>query len=213
MSTDDKKPTIEERDDGPLVVKNVGKMLAADGSDAGVKPAMALCRCGASKNKPFCDGAHMGLGFKSDHGKKSPRDKLYNYEGKELTVHYNPLLCSHAAKCGAMLKPVFDTTRDPWINPNDGSADDIKAVVKACPSGALTYSEQGGNPCHIEDGECIIEIEQHGPLHVRNVELAGANWATEACPQKYVLCRCGHSKNKPFCDGAHGDAGWRDDAD
>jgi len=210
---DSNKPIIEEREDGPLVVKNVAIMRAADGSDAGARPAMALCRCGASKNKPFCDGSHMGIEFKTSPGEPSSRDKLYNYEGAEITVHFNPHLCSHAAKCGAMLKPVFDASADPWINPDAGSATDIKAVVNACPSGALTYSEQGGDPCHIQDGECVIEIEKHGPFHVRNVQLNGGKWATKACPEKYVLCRCGASKNKPFCDGAHADIGWRDDQD
>ena len=217
MTDDEQKPIIEASENGPLVVKNLGKnlgkILNADGSDAGVKPVMALCRCGASKNKPFCDGAHMGIEFSSSLGEACPRDKLYNYEGAEITVHYNPLLCSHAARCGAMLKPVFDGASDPWIMPDNGSVEDIKAVVGACPSGALSFSEKGGEPCHIEDGECVIEIEVHGPYHVRNVELKGAKWGTEACREKYVLCRCGLSKNKPFCDGAHGDAGWRDDAE
>ena len=213
MSDEDKSPTIEERDDGPLVVKNLGRMIAADGTEADVKPAMALCRCGASKKKPFCDGSHMGIDFKTAPGEASSRDKLYNYEGNDIAVHYNPHLCSHAAKCGAMLPPVFNSANDPWITPNEGSADAIKAVVNACPSGALSYSEHGGDPCHISDSECVIEIEEHGPYHVRNLELDGAKWATQACPQKYVLCRCGASKNKPFCDGSHTDIGWRDDAD
>ena len=66
---------------------------------------------------------------------------------------------------------------------------------------------------------CLPAIRQstyfsaHGPYHVRNVALEGAKWATRACAEKYVLCRCGHSRNKPFCDGAHYDVGWRDDVD
>lgn len=213
MSDNKSKSIIEERDNGPLVVRNVGRMVGPDGEEMEVRTAMALCRCGASKNKPFCDGTHMGIEFSSAPEDIASRDKVYTYEGAQITVHYNRVLCSHAAKCGAMLKSVFDASRDPWITPDEGSTEEIKAVVAACPSGALSYSEGGGAPCHIHDDECVIEIERHGPYHVRNMELADANWATEACQEKYVLCRCGKSKNKPFCDGAHSDVGWRDDED
>ena len=61
--SDDVKVTIEEREDGPLVVKNLKKLELPDGSEGQVRPAMALCRCGASSRKPFCDGSHMKMGF------------------------------------------------------------------------------------------------------------------------------------------------------
>jgi len=211
VADQDPKSTLEERENGPLIIKNVGEMTGPDGMPMEVKPAMALCRCGASKNKPFCDGSHMGIAFSSDHQDISDRDRVYNYQGREITVHYNRVLCSHAAKCGAMLKPVFDVSRKPWIDPDQGGVAEIKAVINACPSGALSYSEKAGEPAHLHDQKCVIEIEQHGPYHVRNVELEGAEWATQACEKKYVLCRCGHSQNKPFCDGTHYDVGWRDD--
>lgn len=210
---DSGKPHIEERENGPLVVKNVGKMVSEDGTDLGARPAMALCRCGASKNKPFCDGSHMGTGFSSAHEDTSHRDRLFHYEGENITIHYNRVLCSHAGECGAKLKEVFDPGRDPWIEPDRASVDQVKEVVKACPSGALSISEKGGDLCHLYDEESIIIIEKDGPYHIRNVELEGAEWASQACRQKYVLCRCGASKNKPFCDGAHVDIGWRDDAE
>ena len=50
-------PAIEERENGPLVVKGLKSMKGTDGNDVEVKPVMALCRCGASKSKPFCDGS------------------------------------------------------------------------------------------------------------------------------------------------------------
>ncbi len=213
MADENEKPHIVERENGPLVVKNVGKMIGPDGEDLGARPAMALCRCGASKNKPFCDGTHMGTGFSSDHEDISHRDRVLTYEGESITVHYNRVLCSHAARCVSNLEGVFDPARDPWIEADRAPAEEIKSVIEACPSGALSYSEKGGDPCHIHDDECVIFVERHGPYHVRNVDLEGAEWATQACQKKYVLCRCGASKNKPFCDGAHVDIGWRDDAE
>ena len=79
-------PTIEERDNGALVVRNITSMKGPDGSEIEVKPAMALCRCGNSKNKPFCDGSHKRVGFESRGGQPSGRDRLIAYEGEDVTV-------------------------------------------------------------------------------------------------------------------------------
>ncbi len=57
------QPSIEERDSGPLIVKNLKSFTLPDGSEVEGKPVMALCRCGASKNKPFCDGSHYDKGW------------------------------------------------------------------------------------------------------------------------------------------------------
>ena len=60
--------TIRVRDNGPLVVEGVVKIVDAEGGDFSVspdKPAVALCRCGTSKNRPFCDGSHKECGFES----------------------------------------------------------------------------------------------------------------------------------------------------
>ena len=56
-------PVIEERENGPLVAKGIKRMVGPDGSEVDVKDVMALCRCGLSKNKPFCDGSHKKIGF------------------------------------------------------------------------------------------------------------------------------------------------------
>ena len=58
---------IVVRDHGPLLVTGVGTVEDADGNtfDTGGKDTIALCRCGASKNRPFCDGAHRECGFEA----------------------------------------------------------------------------------------------------------------------------------------------------
>lgn len=58
-------PKIEERENGPLVVSGITRMQGADGS-VEVKPVMALCRCGLSGNKPFCDGSHSDAKWRDD---------------------------------------------------------------------------------------------------------------------------------------------------
>ena len=58
--------SIRVRDNGPLLVEGQFKLVDADGNDfATDKPMIALCRCGISENRPFCDGSHQRCGFES----------------------------------------------------------------------------------------------------------------------------------------------------
>ncbi len=202
-------PTIEERDGGPLIAKHISQIADSNGEPLETKPVMALCRCGASKTKPFCDGSHSEIGFNSEPSDDRTPDELRAYQGEAITVHYNRLLCSHAGECGK-LKSVFDPSRKPWIEPDNGSVEDIVAVVTACPSGALSYSQPGEPPRHAVVHAAGIEIEKDGPFRVTDIPLATDRVAEGACNKKYVLCRCGASKNKPFCDGSHSDINWRE---
>lgn len=207
------KSIIEERTDGPLVVKHPKALKNSEGTDIELREVLALCRCGRSSNKPFCDGSHNEVGFSSARPDVSKRDRVFIYEGRDTTVYYNRLLCSHAGECSARLQAVFDPGRKPWIEPDSGTVEDIEDVVKACPSGALRFAVDGGDPRHLVDGDHMIEIEKNGPYRVRNVEIENAPTATGASDRKFVLCRCGQSGNKPFCDGTHYDVNWRDDRD
>lgn len=201
-------PMIVERDGGPLVAKNVSRLIGSTGEAMEVKPAMALCRCGASKNKPFCDGSHNEIGFDSRTSDEQTPVRLRTYEGKDIAVHYNRLLCSHAAECGK-LKAVFDPSQKPWIRPDNGATVDIIDVISACPSGALSYSLPGQSAQHGTPGNAGISIESNGPYRVEAIPLEKARSAEGACAAKYVLCRCGASRNKPYCDGTHRDIDWK----
>ncbi|MEM7789683.1 MAG: (4Fe-4S)-binding protein, partial [Bacteroidota bacterium] len=136
------------------------------------------------------------------------KDEILTYEGKDVNVHYNRLLCSHAAECGRRQKAAFDSSRKPWIVPDNATVGGIREVVAACPSGALRFSLAGEMPQHARRDEPGITVETDGPYRVTGLPLASAPLATGANPEKYVLCRCGASKNKPFCDGSHYDIGW-----
>jgi CDGSH-type Zn-finger protein len=62
------KTTITLLENGPLLVKGEFKLTRADGQEIPVEGAnIALCRCGASTNKPFCDGTHKQVGFTSEN--------------------------------------------------------------------------------------------------------------------------------------------------
>lgn len=64
------------------------------------------------------------------------------YETESLVIHWKPDLCQHAAKCVKGAPDVFDVSRKPWIMPENGTTEEIKAVIDQCPSGALTYREK-----------------------------------------------------------------------
>lgn len=60
------RPRIEARENGPFVAKGIRRMVGPDGEEIAVKPVMALCRCGQSKTKPFCDGSHEKQGWMAE---------------------------------------------------------------------------------------------------------------------------------------------------
>jgi CDGSH-type Zn-finger protein len=210
MSDEKIAPKIEARENGPLMVRGVTRMTGADGQPVDCKPVMALCRCGRSGNKPFCDGSHKE-GFSDEKGTPAGRDRLIAYEGAEATVFYNPMLCSHAAECGRLASHIFNPAQKPWVQPDKGSVEELAEVMAACPSGALSFRGADGMPDHRVTNRAEVTVEPNGPYWVQGVappELPGGDGQTG---NKYVLCRCGLSGNKPFCDGSHRDAGWKSD--
>ncbi len=210
-------PKITPRDDGPLMVSNPPILRHRSGAEIETKDVAALCRCGLSSNKPFCDGSHRDT-FTSapDHTKIRNAELTYSgeVEGQDVTIAYTPVLCSHAGECSKRAASVFKPKEKPWVQPENGTLAEILEVMAACPSGALRVSVAARtDPQHLTRGEAEIEVEPHGPYWVKNVELEAEFNGVGASRAKYVLCRCGLSKNKPFCDGTHYDAGWRDDAE
>ena len=205
------KPTITPRENGPLLVKNLQHLVLPGGQAAETKQVLALCRCGQSSNKPFCDGSHNDAGFDGSSPSAPPDGRDFAYEGGGVIVTFNKHLCSHAAECGKRLPAVFDVSQKPWVQPDKGTAEQIAAVVAACPSGALRMSTDGGDTQHKVGEAARITVDTDGPYRVENVALDDAAFADGQSMAKFVLCRCGHSKNKPFCDGSHGAAGWTSD--
>lgn len=210
--SDQPPPAIKIRENAFVRLENVPVLKNSDGTSFDIRPVMALCRCGQSANKPFCDGAHKRNNFVAEKSTSDSRDKVFTYAGAEIDVHYAKLLCSHAGECAARLKAVFDPSKKPWVQPEHGAKDDILAVVKACPSGALSYSLKGEANQHIGPDDAAVIVEKNGPYRVQNVPLDGEKISVNGTGQKYVLCRCGLSSNKPFCDGTHHDLGWSDEA-
>ena len=197
------KTSISCGKNGPLVVKGLSNLIDSNGAMLPTEPAMGLCRCGESKNKPFCDGSHKESGFDDTRSPERTADKRQDYVGQHITIHNNVLLCSHSERCVKNLGSVFNIHNTPWIDPDGDSVDKVRAVINSCPSGALSYSIDGEAP-PIMERPPTIEIEKNGPYRVTGgIELNNADWGEGASREHYTLCRCGASKNKPFCDGTH----------
>ncbi len=67
---------------------------------------------------------------------------IQTYESADITVTFDPNVCSHAAKCVKGLPVVFNIKQQPWINPAAASVDEVEAQVAQCPSGALRCSRK-----------------------------------------------------------------------
>lgn len=137
--------------------------------------------------------------------------KVHEYRGKSILVTYDAKRCIHAAECVHGLPGVFDPKARPWVDPDGATADEVVEVVARCPTGALAYQRLDGGPDETVPAENTITIEADGPLYVQGeTEVVDSEGAVVTNDVRVALCRCGASKNKPFCDGKHADAGFSD---
>ena len=196
-------------ENGPLEVDCADVVFIKDGKKIEAENPSHPCRCGHSKNKPWCDGSHAKVDFTS---KREIEDEvIQEYEGKEITIHFNRSICAGAANCVDGLPSVFTSDSSTnWIYPDNDTNDKIIKTVKSCPSGALSYSIKG--KLNVDKRtKAEISIVKNGPYVVEGVKLEGIPTPTNFSTTKYTLCRCGHSKNKPFCDYSHAENNWSDE--
>ena len=211
-------PKIACLPNGPYYLLNdmtaapVPNLRRANGEPCATVRGVALCRCGGSRNKPFCDGTHSLIGFKDQRSGNATPNRRESYAGKRITIHDNRGICSHAGFCTDRLKSVFRMRAEPWIDADGASAEEIIETIKKCPSGALSYSVE--NVEHRDqEREPAVTVTNDGPYAITGgIELLGVTFGEGASKEHYTLCRCGASKNKPFCDGSHWQVGFRDPA-
>jgi len=139
-----------------------------------------------------------------------PTDTVEIHHGSRITIHDNRAICAHAGVCTDNLPHVFRLGQEPWVDTGGADAEAIIALVKRCPSGALSVSVDGAPP-PAEPGENAITASKNGPYFVTGQVELKSGGAAPRFPDRYALCRCGASKNKPFCDGTHDSIGFGDD--
>jgi CDGSH-type Zn-finger protein/ferredoxin len=188
--------------------EDIPVLKSADGDDIPVAETNFLCRCGASQNKPFCDGAHVEAGY-TDHN-QCQNDSLQNYEAPGITVHFNRSICSGAAECVRNLPSVFKSSSEDWIHPGEAPVADVIETIRKCPSGALTFTVEGKTEVK-QEKDVSVRIVKNGPYEIKGpVVFEAPKWSRNASKTNFALCRCGKSGNIPFCDYSHGEQGWND---
>lgn len=204
------KTSIYPTPNGPYIVEHLEDLTNRNGA-VETKPKMALCRCGGSNNKPFCDGTHATNGFSSEKLDGRVPDKLENFSGKGIVIHDNRGICAHAGRCTDGLPSVFRLRTEPWIDAQASSTEEISRIIDSCPSGALSYTIAGVKNQE-RDNSPKVFIARNGPYVVSgNPELVNTPRGEGASTEHFTLCRCGGSRNKPFCDGTHWHNRFTDD--
>jgi CDGSH-type Zn-finger protein/uncharacterized Fe-S cluster protein YjdI len=123
-------------------------------------------------------------------------------EGENLTLIYEGKKCIHARFCVTGAPKVFlANVKGPWINPDAIEVDRLVEIAHVCPSGAIRYQRKDGKHDETAPPVNLIAIREAGPYAVRGDMLLNG----EPIGFRATLCRCGASKNKPFCDGSHHD--------
>lgn len=203
----DEAVSISVTENGPYMVEGAVEIRDALGETVSEEGKAFLCRCGRSSNKPFCDGTHKKVGFDgTETADKGPiADRRDAYEGEEVTILDDRSVCAHAGECTDGLPAVWKLGVEPWIDPNAAPADEIRAVIGRCPSGALGYAEPGsGEAAEEKPMSPAVKALVDGPYRVRGgIPVRSADGEAYEVRGRQTLCRCGGSSNKPFCDGNH----------
>jgi CDGSH-type Zn-finger protein len=166
----------------------------------------ALCRCGASGNKPFCDGTHASTDWDST---ERTTDETYaqrakSYGGEGIEIFDDRPTCVHAGFCGNKVTNVWKMAAETGDSRIRAEA---IAMIERCPSGALSYAIDGDV---IEpDLPAEISVIPDGPLWVSgSIEVQRSDGELLEKRNRVTLCRCGQSENKPLCDGSHKESGF-----
>jgi CDGSH-type Zn-finger protein len=171
-----------------------------------VQETYALCRCGHSRSKPFCDGSHTTKNFDgTETASRTPyleqSDVLY---GSGITLTDAPDLCAGARFC--------DRAGGIWELTQEDSEEARETAIEEacdCPAGRLVIWDENNTAIepHFEPSVALVNDVQAGhlgPVWVRgNVPIESSDGSTLEIRNRVTLCRCGKSDNKPYCDGAH----------
>jgi CDGSH-type Zn-finger protein/uncharacterized Fe-S cluster protein YjdI len=123
-------------------------------------------------------------------------------EGQALTLAFETKRCIHARFCVTGAPTVFlANVEGPWIHPDTLDVERLAAIAQECPSGAIQYRRKDGRPDESAPPVNLAAIREGGPYGFRGeLHIDGKPAGFRA-----TLCRCGASKNKPFCDSSHHD--------
>jgi len=221
---EDMKITVTK--DGPYLVEGAVPMarqsIVADaqgesrdwqeGESFESKESYALCRCGQSATKPYCDGSHVRVGFDgTETASHEPYDAQASEQvGPTLTLADAQPLCAYARFC--------DVAGQVWnLVEQEGTEAAAMTAREAglCPSGRLVVRDQQTNSDIEPEFTPSIGIVADpaeglaGPIWVRGgITVVSSDGDAYEVRNRVTLCRCGASANKPFCDASHASVGF-----
>jgi len=222
-----KQPHIRIMKDGPYIVSGSvpisekiiiprGKgYVYEDGEPLPQRAVYSLCRCGKTKAPPFCDGSHV-----ADHFDGTETACKTDYMSRAARIDGAGLNLLDDGRC-AFARFCHREDGDAWELAEDSASEyhRSEAIIAAneCPAGRLTAVEKDGT-VHEPVFEPGIEILQDPEEHVScgifvkgGIPIESADGSRYEVRNRVVLCRCGYSGNKPFCDSRHVSEGYRDD--
>jgi CDGSH-type Zn-finger protein len=175
----------------------------------------ALCRCGQSKHKPFCDGTHVKAGFDGTEtaSRKKYLDEAEAIGGKDIALLDVKSLCARARFChqaGGVWELVYNQKDEKTIEL-------AEKIAGQCPTGRLViWDKKKDVPVepHFDPAISLIEDPEKGVsggIWLKGgIALESAGGKKHETRNRVVLCRCGQSGNKPYCDGTHIDCKFDD---
>ena len=146
------------------------------------------------------------------------RNSKKEYSNGVVTVVYDAEICSHSELCSKGLPEVFQPGTSPWVKIKGASTEEIIKQVQKCPSRALSFYmnsqdkeiDEKDQVKAIESGR-KVEIVKDGPIKMEGpITLINSDGRRDVLGKVSYFCRCGASKNKPFCDGSHKDIGFKE---
>lgn len=125
--------------------------------------------------------------------------------GKRVLIRFETKKCIHSRHCVLGRPDVFiPNVEGEWIHPDRATPEEIAAIALACPSGAIAYERLDGGPPEEPPLVNLARVRENGPMTIHAELIVEGHGAAK----RAALCRCGASKNKPFCDGSHSAAGF-----
>lgn len=178
-----------------------------DGRELPQSEEYALCRCGKSKNPPFCDGSHVKTRF---IGSETASNNKYEDRAELLEGPSVDLLednrCAYARFCHRERGSVWELTR---LSDDEYNKKEAILAASDCPTGRLTAVDKTGKmiePAYEPSIDILQDSEEgvSGGIFVKgNIPIESSNGETYEIRNRVTLCRCGKSRNTPFCDATH----------
>jgi len=132
--------------------------------------------------------------------------EIEEVRGKNVVIRFEAGKCIHSRNCVLGHPEIFEpNVEGEWIHPDAASVEAVERVAYGCPSGAITYEVLGSGEAEAPPIVNLMYVRENGPLAFNAPLLLDS----DNVGFRATLCRCGASKNKPYCDGSHVDAGFQ----